>query len=87
MQKISPGGLPVSSINSVHINIPIYTLQLRFNSIDQGCSNVFNSGPNFTFAYITGPPLRRLQVDQHVVKHACGLLTVVSNRDKHLKLK
>ena len=21
-------------------------------SVDQGCSNVFNSGPNFTFAYI-----------------------------------
>ena len=22
------------------------------NGIEQGCSNVFNSGPNFTFAYI-----------------------------------
>ena len=36
--KISPGGLPVSSINSVHININIYiyiyTLLLRINSIN-----------------------------------------------------
>ena len=36
----------------------------------------------------TGPSLRRLQVDQHVVKHACGLLTVVSNRDQgRIKVK
>ena len=34
MPKITPGGLPVSSINSLHENIYIYTIktQLKFTS-------------------------------------------------------